>query len=149
MPFNWTERQQDLFIMVLRGVGFIVGGVIVALGIYFLASGTDTSEGSVGDEMKNTILDIYRIIFGALIMLAELRMRHLLIWFSFMLYYIGLGFFYVFVGGLALGSQWYEYVLAIVACCLGFAYCGVACMCSEVEKKFHGTIKADVEAAQL
>jgi len=149
MPFNWNDRQQTLFIYGLRASGFIVGAVIVALGLYFLISGQDSSEGSVGDEIKNTVLDIYRIIFGILLMISELRLRHLLVWFSFMLYYIGLGFFYVFVGGLALGSEWYEYVLAIIACCVGFAYCGVACMCSDVEKKFQGGVKADVEQAQM
>ena len=44
-------------------------------------------------------------VLGILIMLAELRVRYLLVWFSFLLYYIGLGFFYVFVGGLALGNN--------------------------------------------
>ena len=43
---------------------------------------------------------------GLLIILAELRLRFLLVWFSFLLYYIGLGFFYFFVGGLALGDNW-------------------------------------------
>ena len=41
-------------------------------------------------------------------MLAELRLKHLLVWFSFLLYYIGLGLFYVFVGGLTAGENWYQ-----------------------------------------
>jgi len=143
-----TEVQQTRLIYVLRLVGGIVGAVVVALGLYFLIT-SDAKSGSVGDEIKNTVLDIYRVVFGILIMLAELRLRRLLVWFSFLLYYIGLGFFYVFVGGLALGSEWYEYVLAIIACAVGFMYCGVACMCSDVETRQHVTIKADVESLQM
>jgi hypothetical protein len=64
----------------------------------------------VSAVVKNVVLDVYRIIFGILIIIAELRplviSRYLLVWFSFMMYYIGLGFFYVFVGGFALGSNW-------------------------------------------
>jgi len=144
----FTEVQQTRLIYLLRILGGCVGAVVVALGLYFLAT-SDTTSGSVGDEIKNVVLDIYRVIFGFLIIFAELRLRHLLVWFSFLLYYIGLGFFYVFVGGLALGTQWYEYVLAIVACGIGFAYCGVGCLCSDVEERQHTVIKADVEAAQL
>jgi len=118
----------------MRVVGFIVGGVVTALGLYYLISGTDT-HGSSTDVLKNCVLDVYRIIFGLLIMTAELRFKYLLVWFSFLLYYIGLGFFYVFVGGLALGTNWYEYVVTIVACSIGVMYCGVACCWGDLEKK--------------
>ena len=43
----------------------------------------------------------------------------------------------------------YEYIIAIVACAVGFTYCGVGCLCSGVERSQHAGIKADVEAAQL
>ena len=82
-------------------------------------------------------------------MLAELRLKHLLVWFSFLLYYIGLGLFYVFVGGLTAGSDWYEWIIAIVACLVGFTYCAVGCLCSDVERRQSVGIRADVEAAQL
>jgi COPI associated protein len=94
------------------------------------------------------VLDLYRIIFGLLIMIAELRLKRLLVWFSFLLYYIGLGLFYVFVGGLASGSEWYEYIIAIIAVIIGFTYCAVGCMCSNVESRQTQSLKADVEAAQ-
>lgn len=146
MPFD--ERKQQLMIYGLRIVGWCVGAVIVALGLYFLVT-DDTSSGDINDQMKNTVLDVYRVIFGLLIMLAELRLRHLLVWFSFLLYYIGLGLFYVFVGGLALGTEWYEIVVGIVACCVGFGYCFLACACSSVEKAHQSQYKADVQAAQM
>ena len=86
---------------------------------------------------------------GVLIMVAELRLKHLLVWFSFLLYYIGLGLFYVFLGGLAGGEDWYEWIIAIVAVVVGVSYCAVGCMCSGVEKRQHQYIRADVEKAQM
>ena len=100
-------------------------------------------------DVRVIVLDIYRIVFGLLIMLAELRLKHLLVWFSFLLYYIGLGLFYVFVGGLTAGSNWWEWVIAIVAVVVGCTYCAVGCLCSDVEKRQSQGIKADVEAAQM
>ena len=135
------------------------------------------------DVIKNCVLDIYRIIFGLLIILAELRLRYLLVWFSFLLYYIGLGFFYFFVGGLALGDNWstwpshtpslspmhllstaadehgcvhvlavccrYEWVVTIVACCVGCSYCTIACCWADLEKNHQAETQAKVDASQL
>jgi len=82
-------------------------------------------------------------------MVAELRLKHLLVWFSFLLYYIGLGLFYVFLGGLAGGDDWYEWIVAIVAVVVGCTYCAVGYMCSDVERRQHQYIRADVEKAQM
>lgn len=68
------------------------------------------------------ILLLHRIIFGILIILAELRMTSLLKWFSFLTFFAGLGAFYVFVGGIACGSNWYEIALAVLLCVIGFIY---------------------------
>ena len=89
------------------------------------------------------------LVTGVLIMVAELRLKHLLVWFSFLLYYIGLGLFYVFLGGLASGNDWYEWIVAIIAVVVGFTYCGVGCLCSDVERRQHQYIRADVEKAQM
>jgi len=129
-------------IYALRIVGFCVGAAITALGLYVIISKRDT-------DVRDVVLDLYRIVFGLLIMVAELRLKRLLVWFSFLLYYIGLGLFYVFVGGLAGGSDWYEYIIAIVAVVIGFTYCGVGCLCSDVEKRQTQALKADVQAAQM
>ena len=99
--------------------------------------------------MRDVVLDLYRIVFGGLIMVAELRLRRMLVWFSFLLYYVGLGLFYIFVGGLATGSDWYEYILAAIAVSIGIAYCGVGCCCGDVERRQQGAIKAGVEAQQM
>jgi len=140
MPLS--ESGQTALIYALRVVGFLVGGVTTALGFYVLASHRDT-------DVRDVVLDIYRIVFGVLIMVAELRLKHLLVWFSFLLYYIGLGLFYVFLGGLASGNDWYEWIVAIVAVVVGVTYCGVGCMCSDVERRQHQYIRADVEKAQM
>lgn len=48
---------------------------------------------------------------GFLILIAELQYVAFLDWFSFLCTLIGLGGFYIFVGGLALGSEWYAIVI--------------------------------------
>lgn len=47
------------------------------------------------------------LLSGVLIVIAELQFVRLLDWFSFLCTLIGLGGFYIFVGGLALGDEWY------------------------------------------
>jgi hypothetical protein len=51
---------------------------------------------------------VYQIIFGLLILIAEARWSGLLKHFKFLTHFLGLGLFYIFVGGLALGSDWYQ-----------------------------------------
>ena len=137
-----TPEHQTQLILLLRIFGFCIGAAISALGVYVIASGRDT-------DVRDVVLDLYRIVFGLLIMVAELRLKRLLVWFSFLLYYIGLGLFYVFVGGLAGGSEWYEYIIAIVAVVIGFTYCAVGCLCGDVERRQTQALKADVVASQV
>jgi len=141
MPSLSHEGQRRL-IYALRCTGFLVGGTIATLGLYVIITGIDT-------DIRDVVLDLYRVVFGLLIMTAELRLKRLLVWFSFLLYYIGLGLFYVFVGGLASGSDWYEYIIAIAAVVIGFTYCGVGCLCKDVERRQTMDLKADVAAAQV
>jgi hypothetical protein len=70
-----------------------------------------------------------------MIILAEIRVNSLLAWFSFLSFFSGLGAFYIFVGGLALGTEWYEIVIAIVMCCAGLFYVFAACACAEYAYK--------------
>lgn len=106
----------------MRLLGICSGATVIALGIYSIFQ---------EQELKNVVSNIYRIIFGVLIMAAEFRLSSLLTWFSFLTFFSGLGAFYVFVGGLALGSEWYEIAIAIVLCSMGFLYMASACACSE------------------
>lgn len=133
------------WIPMLRVVGFATGSTVLALGIYDIVAGDH--------DIKSIVQDIYRIIFGILIDLSELRMKKLLAWFSFLTYYLGLGAFYVFVGGLALGDHWWEIALAVVACTVGTLYMTVGCCCPEYTAAMMAELreyeeKDDVEKAK-
>lgn len=133
------------WIPILRVIGFATGSTVLALGIYDIAAGDH--------DIKSIVQDIYRIIFGILIDLSELRMKKLLAWFSFLTYYVGLGAFYVFVGGLALGDHWWEIALAVVACSVGILYMTIGCCCPEYTAAMMAELreyeeKDDVEKAK-
>lgn len=116
-------KQPNTWLMpCLRVVGGLCGAAVVALGIYSISESGD---------LRNIVANVYRIIFGLLVIIAEFRMVFLLQWFSFLTFFSGLGAFYIFIGGLALGSEWYEIALAITMCAMGFIYLGSACVCSE------------------
>lgn len=117
--------KNSTLIKLLRFIGACVGAAISALGIYAIyVSHTD---------IKTVVNALYQIIFGLLIITAELRFIKLLVWFSFLVTFIGLGGFYIFVGGLALGSQWYEIMITVIACAIGLIYCSFGCCCKSVE----------------
>ena len=146
---QWNERNVNILIYSLRGLGSAVGGVLIALGIYYLVTGNDRGSGAADTTtIKNVVLDVYRVIFGLLLIVAEARVKYLLVCFSFLIYYIGLGFFYVFIAGFALGSNWYEYVIAIVAGFVGGGYCLVACCCANVEKSHQEPHRLEVTKYQ-
>jgi len=54
--------------------------------------------------------------------MCEVRWMTALIYFRFLIHPFGIGMFYAFVGGLALGSQWWQYVLAVVFWTIGLIY---------------------------
>jgi len=117
--------KNSTLITILRVLGICVGLAIIALGVYQIYLNHT--------NIKDVISSIYQIIFGVLIVLAELRITKLLVWFSFLVTFIGLGGFYIFVGGLALGSSWWEILIACIACAIGFIYCSFGCCCKSVE----------------
>ena len=117
----WWRRFP--WLKVTRVLGCTCGLVIIALGIYsFVMDSLD---------IELVVANIYRIIFGILIVIAELQFVKLLDWFSFLCTLIGLGGFYIFVGGLALGSDWYEITIAIVLVVIGLIYCMAGCTCQD------------------
>lgn len=74
-------------INILRLVGGAVGGTIAGLGIYQIYLNHT--------NVKDVVNALYQIIFGLLIITAELRILTLLVWFSFLVTFIGLGGFYM------------------------------------------------------
>src|ERR1700761_8290565 len=111
-----SSRRTENLITFLRIFGGACGLTIIALGLYGLIV--------VDSDIKDGVNDVYRIIFGILIVIAEFRWTRLLVWFSFLVHFIGLGGWYIFVGLLALGDEVYEYVITAILCSVGLIYCG-------------------------
>lgn len=78
---------------------------------------------------RTLINAVYSIIFGLMILIAEARWSGLLKHFKFLTHFLGLGMFYIFVGGIALGGAWYQYAEAILCLAVGAVYLilGFAC----------------------
>jgi len=107
MPSKQTHF--DRFIRILRITGILVGLVNIALGIYELAT--------FSLDPRSAINAIYSILFGSFMIICEARWVKVLHHFYFLQHFLGLGAFYLFVGGLALGGTWYQY--AVAGCCIG------------------------------
>jgi len=103
----------------MRVIGFCLGILIIVLGFI----GIFTTSFSPRSFVDNC----YQVLFGFLIGLAELRFERALRFFSFLCSYAGLGLFYIFVGGLALGGEWYNYALAVCFLTIGVVYVGLGC----------------------
>lgn len=82
---------------------------------------------------------MYEIIFGILILIAEARWTGLLKHFKFLQHFIGLGMFYIFVGGLALNQAWYQYVEAILCLVVGVIYLCLGAICCKTMGDIGGT----------
>jgi len=105
-------KKQDLFdrfIKILRITGCLVGLVNIALGIYELVTSNLNP--------RTAINAVYSILFGIFMVIAEARWVQILKHFYFLQHFLGLGAFYLFVGGLALGGASYQY--AVAAACIG------------------------------
>ena len=93
-----------------------MGLILIALGIYEIVTISSNLN------PRNTINAIFQIIFGIFNIVAELRVRRALKYFYFMQHFLGLGMYYIFLGGLALGGAWYEYAVAGVCFGVGLVY---------------------------
>jgi len=122
----------------LRFFGVILGILVIILGCYSIITSSI--------DITNIVNSAYRILFGFLIILAELRLEKWLKFFTFLNSYFGLGIFYIFVGGLALGGAWYEYVLAIAFLAMGCIYVSMGC-CYSQKMYVHPPTAAPVVAA--
>jgi len=141
---KFDEKKQKILIAVLRIIGICLGTSIVVVAIVFYAGLLGVSN----NDIKDNVLYLYRIVFGLLLIVAELRLARLLVWFSFLLSYIGLGFYYLFIGGLGLGDTPGEIAIAVVATFCGIVYCGIACCCPGVEKNLQSDVVAQAQLEQ-
>jgi len=107
---------------ILRIAGACCGAFSIAIGLYLLIT-------NVSLNPRTVINGIYQIIFGLLIWISEARWSGLLKHFKFLTHFLGLGLFYVFVGGLALGQAWYQYAEGAVCLAVGLTYVllGICC----------------------
>jgi len=125
-------------VLILRCVGFCVGCAVAAIGIYQFYL-TSLAAYDPNNTIKDVVNALYRVIFGFLIILAELRFVRALAWFSFLTHYLGLGLFHIFIGGLALPTDTanapYDLVIAIIAGCTGGVYVLFGCACRSMEQK--------------
>ena len=67
--------------------------------------------------------------------IAELRWVTLLKYVYFLQHYVGLGLFYIFVGGLILGDSWWMILVAIVLLAVGIVYLLLGCACRRMVTK--------------
>lgn len=105
----------------LRIGGAISGCAAIAIGLYSLITSAFNP--------RLIINAVYQVIFGILILIAEARWQGLLKHFKFLTHFLGLGMFYVFVGGLALNDDWWKIALAVLLLAVGIIYLllGMAC----------------------
>jgi len=105
----------------VRGIGAICGCLSIAVGIFQLVTAIINP--------RSVINGVYQVIFGLLILVAEARWSGLLKHFKFLTHFLGLGLFYIFVGGLVLGGAWYQWAEAILCLAVGSIYLILGLMC--------------------
>jgi len=88
-------------LMVLGGVGQIIAGI----------------------GIKTIVICIYMIIFGASTALLEFQIPpQVSRYASFMFSFLGRGLFYLFIGCVALGEKWYQWVPGTLIAIVGLGY---------------------------
>jgi len=78
---------QRIGMPMMRILGSLCGGAVIALGIYSITLHHSSSLEDIGTVVN----DIYRVGFGILIITAEMRATKLLKWFSFLTFFFGIG----------------------------------------------------------
>ncbi|GAB5366230.1 hypothetical protein AAMO2058_001126700 [Amorphochlora amoebiformis] len=119
-----NERSKKL-VVAIRILGVVVGLTCIAYGISMLFLGSDKNA-------RGYIANFYLVCFGILIVIAEARLSSVLTHFKFMQTGIGMGAFYIFVGFMALSSDWWCYVMLAICCTVGFVYCIAGCVCQRI-----------------
>ena len=86
-------------------------------------------------DPRTLIANVYLLIFGTAMIVAELRLVFLLKYCYFLQHYAGLGLFYIFVGGLILNEHWWMVLVAVVLIAVGLVYLLLGCMCRRMNPK--------------
>ena len=122
-----TADKFDKFMKSVRLFGAITGLVVMALGIFLLVT--------LSLNPRVAVNAIYQIIFGAMMIIAEVRWVRLLKYFYFMQHFLGLGMFYIYVGFLCIGGTWYQYAVAGVCLGVGLIYFTLGLGCRKMGRE--------------
>jgi len=125
-PQSCMDRFRNInLIRTLRIAGGVTGLVVIALGIFTFAT--------IAFNPTLIVNALYQIIFGILMVICEIRWMSVLRYFRFLTHYLGLGLFYIFVGGLALGGQWWQIAVAVALLSVGICYSILGCFCRRMD----------------
>ena len=112
---------------VMKALSIAVGVLLIGLGIFSYATL------SLSDPM-DVILPFYYMLFGLLMIAAEVGAKFLTGSFKFVENFMGRGLFYIFVGTLCLrGSNPFQYVVAGILLVVGIVY--LCCYCGVQRKQ--------------
>ncbi|CAI6342195.1 unnamed protein product [Periconia digitata] len=92
-----------------------------AVAVFMVLGGITKFIGFEG--FSTIILGVYLILFGAATALLEIQIpQQVARYASFMFSFLGRGIFYVFIGSVAVGSHWYQYVPGAIVGIVGIGY---------------------------
>ncbi len=74
-----------------------IAGVLCALAVILTAFVALIGSFLPLPDPKLTIAQVYQIMFGIIMFLAEIKFKKLMFWFRFLVPYAGLGAFYIFI----------------------------------------------------
>jgi len=104
-------RQTHRMLRVGGGIG---GAITTFVGVWSFIG--------ITFDIKLVVNAFYLIILGFFMVMAQLRVESMIKKFELIRNYTGLGFYYLFVAGLALGTSWFDYALALFLALIGVVY---------------------------
>ncbi|OMJ88805.1 hypothetical protein SteCoe_9192 [Stentor coeruleus] len=100
---------------VFKSISFLLGAGLIVIGILDIF-------GFSLDDPISIVLPIYFILFGLLIIAAEVPLKFVLSRFMFIQNLFGRGLFYIVVGFLCLRSEIWEYIIGGFLLFVGLSY---------------------------
>ncbi|KAF2834429.1 COPI associated [Patellaria atrata CBS 101060] len=95
--------------------------VNLAIGAFMIMGGVGQFFPDIG--LKVIIVGIYVILFGAATAILEFQIPpQIAKYASFMFSFIGRGVFYIFIGSIMIGENWYQYVPGTLVGVVGIGY---------------------------
>jgi len=98
----------------LRVGGGIGGALTTFVGVWSLIG--------ISFDIKMIVNAFYLVIMGFFMVMVQLRIEKIMKKFELLRNYTGLGFYYIFVAGLSLGTSWFDWALALFLALIGVVY---------------------------